>query len=161
MKLTAEELALEELMKAGMAASPDVENGEPVYTHSAEDVATEAAKIKARGNPYADPDPITEEEESSTAASDPGNGSAVKQPGRRGKKDAPEYRNKYLRKRMSAPRKQTYISTEFYEKITSFLSVAAKGISITTFLDNIIEEHLTLYKEEMNNLYNKNVKDPI
>ena len=161
MGLTAEELALEELLKASMATLPDVEHGEKVHIPSAEEVAAMAAKLKATGNPYFDPDPVPEEEETSAADPDPGNGSAAKQPGRRGRKDAPEYRNKYLKKRMSAPRKQTYISTEFYDKITSFLSVAAKGISITTFLDNIIEEHLTLYKEEMNNLYNKNVKDPI
>ena len=160
--MTVEDLALEELLKASMATLPDVEHGEKVHIPSAEEVAAMAAKIKARGNPYADPDPTPEEDGASVAGSDPGNGSsAAKQPGRRGRKDAPEYRNKYLKKRMSAPRKQTYISTEFYEKITNFLSVAAKGISITTFLDNIIEEHLILYKEEMNNLYNKNVKDPI
>ena len=155
---------MEELVKASMATLPDVEHGEKVHISSTEEVAALAAKFRTRANPSSDPEPVPEEEEESSADSDPGNGSSTAkqpQPGRRGRKDAPEYRNKYLKKRMSAPRKQTYISTEFYEKITSFLSVAAKGISITIFLDNIIEEHLTLYKEEMNNLYNKNVKDPI
>ena len=77
----------------------------------------------------------------------------------RKKKDTQKYCDTFLKRRYPTTRKQAYIGAEIYEKITSFLPAIAKQLSISAFLDNILNHHIELYGEEIKELYNNNTKE--
>lgn len=84
----------------------------------------------------------------------------VKPTGRK-KKDPQRYAELFLQKRYPSGRKQTYISSDVYDKICLFLPVISNKLSVTVFLDNILNQHLEQYKDEINELYNQNTKNPL
>jgi len=79
----------------------------------------------------------------------------------RKKREAQDYEAVFLERKASAPRRQTYISSELYEKINSFLPViAGQGFSITAYINNVLTNHLERYKEDINELYERKSKKP-
>lgn len=51
-------------------------------------------------------------------------------------------------------RQSVYISKKIHLKLSNYLSViAGKGFSIGVFIDNILNEHLSNYKKELDELY--------
>jgi hypothetical protein len=53
----------------------------------------------------------------------------------RKKKEAQDYETVFLQRKAGLPRRQTYISSQLYEKIIRFLPVIANGLSITGYID--------------------------
>jgi hypothetical protein len=78
----------------------------------------------------------------------------------RRKKEPQDYESRFLKKRESSERRQTYISREIYRTISRFLPVIGSEISITAYLDNILLHHLEQYRDEINELYERNYKKP-
>lgn len=99
-----------------------------------------------------------EEIEKNDAVKEPIKESAKTAAARR-KKDTQKYCETFLKRRYPTTRKQAYIGTEIYEKITNFLPAIAKQLSISAFLDNILNHHIELYGEEIKELYNNNTKE--
>ena len=80
----------------------------------------------------------------------------------RKKRDAPDYETVFLERKVSLFRRQTYISAELYEKISRFLPVIAGiGFGITPYINNILAHHLELYKDEINELYERKSQKPL
>jgi hypothetical protein len=78
----------------------------------------------------------------------------------RRKKELQDYERQFLKKREHSERRQTYVSREIYRTISRFLPVIGGEVSITAYLDNILLHHLEQYRDEINDLYEKNYKKP-
>lgn len=72
------------------------------------------------------------------------------QPKRR--REPKDYKSLFLRKDSSTKR-QTYMSAELYDKLSKILSIIAKDISVPNYIDNVLENHLQEYKDEINEIY--------
>ena len=87
----------------------------------------------------------------------------VKEPGKpvRKRREAPDYESLFLERKASVPRRQTYISAQLYDKINSFLPViAGRSFTITSHINNILTHHLELYKDDINELYERKSQKP-
>lgn len=70
-----------------------------------------------------------------------------------------EYEETFLFQPQPASRKQTYIGCGVYSKLNNILPVIGNGISIPTFLNNVLEHHLSVYKAEMKELFHDRVQN--
>ena len=77
--------------------------------------------------------------------------SAVSRPRKR--REQKGYGDTFLERLAPMPRKQTYISIDMYDKLSELLPVIARGISIPTFLENLLNHHFDTYRDEINELY--------
>ena len=68
------------------------------------------------------------------------------------------YRETFLSQRESVGRKQTYIGCEVYSQLNNILPVIGNGISIPTFLNNVLEHHLRTYKNEIGVLLHNRIQ---
>ncbi len=78
----------------------------------------------------------------------------------RRRKEPKDYVSAFLHKREPAQKRQTYISSAHFAKITEILAVVAYEISVPVFLDNLIEHHLEQNRDEVNALYYEKFKKP-
>lgn len=58
----------------------------------------------------------------------------------------------------STSRKQTYIGCSVYSQLNNILPIIGNGISIPTFLNNVLEHHLRTYKNEIEVLFHNRVQ---
>ncbi len=79
----------------------------------------------------------------------------------RRRKEPRDYASAFLRKREPAQKRQTYISAAHFAKITEILAVVASDLTVPTFLDNLITDHLEKYRDEINALYSEKFKKPL
>ena len=68
------------------------------------------------------------------------------------KREPKDYQSLFLKKNGTTKR-QTYVSVELYDKIAKILGIIAKDISVPNFIDNVLENHLKEYKDEINDIY--------
>jgi hypothetical protein len=71
------------------------------------------------------------------------------------RREAKDYTSVFLKKD-TGTKKQTYINAALYDKISKILSIIAKDISVPNFIDNVLDNHLKEYKEEINDIYRNN-----
>ncbi|MCD7900230.1 MAG: DUF3408 domain-containing protein [Bacteroides sp.] len=71
------------------------------------------------------------------------------------RREPKDYKSLFLKKESSTKR-QTYVSAEMYDKLSKILSIVAKDISVPNFIDNVLENHLKEYKDDINDLYKSN-----
>lgn len=71
------------------------------------------------------------------------------------RREPKDYKSLFLKKDSSTKR-QTYVSAGLYDKISKILSIIAKDISVPNFIDNVLENHLKEYKDEINDMYRNN-----
>ncbi len=64
----------------------------------------------------------------------------------------------FLEKLAPMPRKHTYISIEMYNELSDILPVIARGVSIPTFLENMLRHHFETYRDEIFELYESKTK---
>lgn len=79
----------------------------------------------------------------------------------RKKREGKSYEAMFLGRRESVQRRQTYISLELYKKIARFLPVIGGELTVPTYIDNILSQHLEQYKDEINELYDKKTEKPL
>lgn len=81
--------------------------------------------------------------------------SAFKSPG------TGSYKSSYLISCPVSNRIQVYINRESYAYIKRFLAVTAPEVSISGFVNRIIDEHLKKYEHEMSKLYMECITKPL
>jgi hypothetical protein len=97
----------------------------------------------------------SEDSEQSTEAKEPA------KPVRK-KREAQDYEILFLERKASTARRQIYVSSQLCDKINSFLPViAGHQLGITTYVNNILTHHLELYKDDINELYERKSKKPL
>ena len=52
----------------------------------------------------------------------------------------------------SVHRKQTYICYETYRRLARILPLLSEGMTVPAFLDNVLNAHLKLYEEELDEM---------
>jgi hypothetical protein len=73
------------------------------------------------------------------------------------KREPKDYQSLFLKKNGTTKR-QTYVSAELYDKISKILGIIAKDISVPNFIDNVLENHLNEYRDEINDIYRNNLE---
>ena len=69
----------------------------------------------------------------------------------KGMENASAYREMFLTRKMTGARRQTYIDESLYETLTGILPVIAPGISVPTFVNNVLAEHMEKYRDIIKN----------
>lgn len=73
-----------------------------------------------------------------------------------------QYRERFLSDRLTGTRRQTYIHDSLYRVIAGVLPVIAPDMSVPTFVNNVLSDHLEQYEEIINSIYNEQaVKKPV
>lgn len=73
-----------------------------------------------------------------------------------------EYRERFLSERLTGTRRQTYIHDSLYRVISGVLPVIAPEMSVPTFVNNVLSDHLKQYEETINGIYNEQaIKKPV
>lgn len=84
-----------------------------------------------------------------------------------GKKDSitdgfDEYRKRFLQQKLTGARRQTYIHDSLYKAFAKVLPVIAPEMSVPTFVNSILSDHLEKYRSILNAMYNEEAtKDAI
>ena len=63
-----------------------------------------------------------------------------------------EYREHFLSRKNSVHRKQTYICYDTYRRLARILPLLSEGMTVPAFLDNVLDHHLALYEEELDEM---------
>lgn len=71
------------------------------------------------------------------------------------RREPKDYHSLFLKKN-GGTKRQTYVSADLYDKIAKLLGIVAKDISVLNFIDNVLENHLKEYKDEINDMYRNN-----
>jgi type IV secretory pathway VirB10-like protein len=150
---------LKEIMAGGVHRPKRNEQPKPATEQPPESSGTQQAvsEEKQTAIPAATPEPPVKEEKETPLQVE------AKEPGKpvRKKREAQDYETLFLERRASVARRQTYINAELYEKINSFLTViAGHQFTITSYINNIMTHHLELYKDDINELYERKSKKP-
>ena len=77
---------------------------------------------------------------------------------RRKRNTLQEYPEHLLNNSVVKERRQTYVSSENYERVRTLLSVIAPTVSISCYIDNILSAHLEQYRDELNAIYSSRIK---
>lgn len=72
------------------------------------------------------------------------------------RREPKDYHSLFLKKN-GGTKRQTYVSADLYDKIAKLLGIVAKDISVPNFIDNVLENHLKEYKDEINDMYRNNL----
>lgn len=62
------------------------------------------------------------------------------------------YRKNFLSRKLAVHRKQTYISYDTYRRLARILPLLSDGMTVPAFLDNVLDHHLGLYEEELDEM---------
>jgi hypothetical protein len=74
----------------------------------------------------------------------------------------PDFVEIFLKDNKIKDRRQIYISKDAYDKISRYLRYIGQGnVSLVSYVDNIIFHHIEEYREEINDLYCKNISTPL
>ena len=74
----------------------------------------------------------------------------------------PNFAEIFLKDNKIKDRRQIYISKEAYDKISRYLRYIGEGnVSLVSYIDNILFHHMDEYRENINELYNKNFNTPL
>lgn len=78
------------------------------------------------------------------------------QPKSKRRKEPKDYGALFLKKNGGVVKRQTYVNSALYDKLSKILSIIAKDISVPNYIDNVLENHLNEYKDEINDMYRSN-----
>ena len=77
----------------------------------------------------------------------------------KGMENASAYREMFLTRKMTGARRQTYIDESLYETLTGILPVIAPGISVPTFVNNVLAEHMEKYRDIIDETWHRKFKE--
>lgn len=120
---------------------------------------------------YGDNTPDSEKDSGSDTETAPDKVEAPGAPDREEETPSPVIREKIRRKRnglqeypghlfdnnVVRERRQTYVSSDNYERVRTLLSVIAPTVSISCYIDNILTAHLEQYRDELNAIYSSRI----
>lgn len=76
-------------------------------------------------------------------------------------KDVSAYRRRFLVQVPASIRCQTYINRDIYERIKRFLPVIANDVSISSYVSNILNDHLEKHWSQISELYDEESSKPL
>ena len=77
-------------------------------------------------------------------------------------KERESYKSVFLKKRSVCNRQSVYISGEIQKRIMQIVGVITnKQVSIGSFIDNVLEEHLNTYNDVLSALYREEMQKGI
>ncbi|MFS2717054.1 DUF3408 domain-containing protein [Bacteroides uniformis] len=91
--------------------------------------------------------------ENGTRAEEPAVSVPEKGKPRKKREEDSGYRERYLKNNPVPYRIQVYVNRRLYEHIKHFLPVIAPDVSISSYISNIVAEHVELHMEEINRMY--------
>lgn len=81
----------------------------------------------------------------------------IRENARRRRNGLQEYPEHLFDNNVVKERRQTYVSSENYERVRTLLSVIAPTLSISCYIDNILSAHLEQYRDELNAIYSNRI----
>ena len=76
--------------------------------------------------------------------------------------ESEEYTELFLKIQLTGTRRQTYIHDSLYKVLAEVLPVIAPNMSVPTFVNNVLSDHLEKYEDVINDMYNrKATKKPV
>lgn len=73
-----------------------------------------------------------------------------------------DYELTFLNRNELSNRQGLYISKNYYEVLQTLVrSIRTERLSVSGLVDNIINHHIELYGDEINRIYEENIKKPI
>lgn len=75
---------------------------------------------------------------------------------RKKRKETQSYKRKFLKNTSQGGRIQVYMDRSLYDNIKRFLPVIAPGVSLSSYITNIVTDHVEQYIDEINRRYKKN-----
>lgn len=66
-----------------------------------------------------------------------------------------EYRRRFLQTKLTGARRQTYIHDSLYKAFAKVLPVIAPEMSVPTFVNCVLSDHLDRYQDIINMMYNE------
>lgn len=66
-----------------------------------------------------------------------------------------EYRKQFLHNKLTGARRQTYIHDSLYKAFARVLPVIAPEMSVPTFVNSVLSDHLEKYQDIINAMYNR------
>lgn len=69
--------------------------------------------------------------------------------------DFDEYRKRFLQMKLTGTRRQTYIHDSLYKAFAKVLPVIAPEMSVPTFVNCVLSDHLEKYRGILNAMYNE------
>ena len=121
------------------AGSPKEDGKEP---------ETDRSEVSAKPDKVEDSDTSTGEEVQSPV---------FREKTRRKRNGLQEYPEHLFDNNVVRERRQTYVSSDNYERVRTLLSVVAPTVSISCYIDNILSAHLEQYRDELNAIYSSRI----
>lgn len=81
----------------------------------------------------------------------------IREKARRKRNGLQEYPGHLFDNNVVRERRQTYVSSDNYERVRTLLSVIAPTVSISCYIDNILTAHLEQYRDELNAIYSSRI----
>lgn len=81
----------------------------------------------------------------------------IREKARRRRNVLQEYPGHLFDNNVVKERRQTYVSSDNYERVRTLLSVIAPTLSISCYIDNILSAHLEQYRDELNAIYSSRI----
>ena len=96
-------------------------------------------------------------EDSGTSAGEEASSPVLREKARRKRNCLQEYPGHLFDNNVVKERRQTYVSSENYERVRTLLSVIAPTLSISCYIDNILSAHLEQFRDELNAIYSSRI----
>ncbi|KAA6326373.1 hypothetical protein EZS27_024518 [termite gut metagenome] len=83
-------------------------------------------------------------------------------PAKRGQVGAADYEDVFLTRNELRNRQGLYIDRDNYEILQTLVrSVRSQRLSVSGLVDNIVRHHIERYEDEINRIYEENIRNPI
>ena len=112
------------------------------------------SETENRSGVSAKPDKV---EDSDTSSGEEVPSPNLREKTRRKRNGLQEYPEHLFDNNIVKERRQTYVSSENYERVRPLLSVIAPTVSISCDIDNILSAHLEQYRDELNAIYSSRI----
>ena len=123
------------------AAGSQKEDGKEPETDNRSEVSTKLDKV----------------EDSDTSSGEEAPSPVLREKTRRKRNGLQEYPEHLFDNNVVRERRQTYVSSDNYERVRTLLSVIAPTVSISCYIDNILSAHLEQYRDELNAIYSSRI----
>lgn len=102
-------------------------------------------------------DKLDKVEDSDTSSGEEAPSPVLREKTRRKRNGLQEYPEHLFDNNVVRERRQTYVSSDNYERVRTLLSVIAPTVSISCYIDNILSAHLEQYRDELNAIYSSRI----
>jgi hypothetical protein len=87
---------------------------------------------------------------------------AEEKPTKRKRGQAVDYESLFLSRNELRDRQGLYIDRENYETLQTLVrSIRSERLSVSGLVENIVRHHIELYEDEINRIYEENIRKPI